>query len=153
MRVRSLCNAEFFIDLCLSLRLHSNHQAVEEGAVVLQGRAEIFSRDIIALVPLPFQRAMFVGKFLSDFLNHLRYKRIRQQLPKVQVVALLSFKEQKMVQNALQAGVIGYLLKAMSADELAHAIRAAHPGAQPCLQRPPRHWSMLLPSRPCLART
>ena len=53
---------------------------------------------------------------------------IRQQYPKVQVVALTSFKEEQMVQNALQAGAIGYLLKDVSADELARAIRAAHSG-------------------------
>jgi NarL family two-component system response regulator LiaR len=53
---------------------------------------------------------------------------IRQQFPKVQVVALTSFKEQQVVQNALQAGAIGYLLKDVSADELAQAIRAAHAG-------------------------
>ena len=53
---------------------------------------------------------------------------IRQQFPEVQVVALTSFKEQEVVQNALQAGAIGYLLKDVSADELAQAIRAAHAG-------------------------
>ena len=53
---------------------------------------------------------------------------IRQKYPKVQVVALTSFKEQEVVQNALQAGAIGYLLKDVSADELARAIRAAHMG-------------------------
>jgi NarL family two-component system response regulator LiaR len=53
---------------------------------------------------------------------------IRQQFPKVQVVALTSFKEQQVVQNALRAGAIGYLLKDVSADELAQAIRAAHAG-------------------------
>jgi two-component system, NarL family, response regulator LiaR len=53
---------------------------------------------------------------------------IRQQFPKTQVVVLTSFKEQDVVQNALQAGAIGYLLKDVSADELARAIRAAHSG-------------------------
>ena len=53
---------------------------------------------------------------------------IRQQFPKVRVVALTSFKEQEVVQNALQAGAIGYLLKDVTADELARAIRAAHSG-------------------------
>ncbi|RPI32320.1 MAG: DNA-binding response regulator, partial [Chloroflexota bacterium] len=53
---------------------------------------------------------------------------IRQMYPKVQVIALTSFKEQEMVQNALQAGAIGYLLKDVSADELARAIRAVHSG-------------------------
>jgi len=53
---------------------------------------------------------------------------IRKQSPLVQVLALTSFKEEILVQSALQAGAIGYLLKDVSADELAQAIRAAHAG-------------------------
>jgi NarL family two-component system response regulator LiaR len=53
---------------------------------------------------------------------------IRQRFPTVQVIALTSFKEEELVQNALNAGAIGYLLKDVSADRLAHAIRAAHVG-------------------------
>lgn len=53
---------------------------------------------------------------------------IRQQFPQVQVIALSSFKEQAMIQGVLQAGAIGYLLKDVSAEELAQAIRAAHMG-------------------------
>jgi NarL family two-component system response regulator LiaR len=53
---------------------------------------------------------------------------IRQQFPNVQVLALTSFKDVQLVQNVLQAGAIGYLLKDVSADELAEAIRAAHAG-------------------------
>jgi NarL family two-component system response regulator LiaR len=53
---------------------------------------------------------------------------IRQKYPEVQVVALTSFKDEELVQDALQAGAIGYLLKDVSADTLARAIRAAHAG-------------------------
>jgi NarL family two-component system response regulator LiaR len=53
---------------------------------------------------------------------------IRQQYPQVQVLALTSFKEGDLVKHALSAGAIGYLLKDVSADELAGAIRAAHAG-------------------------
>lgn len=53
---------------------------------------------------------------------------IRKQSPRVQVIALTSFKEEVLVQNALKAGAIGYLLKDVSADELAQAIRAAYAG-------------------------
>lgn len=53
---------------------------------------------------------------------------IRQQFPQVQVIALTSFKEGDLVKNALEAGAIGYLLKDVSAEELARAIRAAHAG-------------------------
>ena len=53
---------------------------------------------------------------------------IRQRFPQVQVIVLTSFKEGGLVKNALEAGAIGYLLKDVSADELAGAIRAAHAG-------------------------
>jgi two-component system, NarL family, response regulator LiaR len=53
---------------------------------------------------------------------------IRQRFPGVQVLALTSFKEEALIQNALKAGAIGYLLKDVTADELARAIRAARAG-------------------------
>lgn len=53
---------------------------------------------------------------------------IRQECPHVQVIALTSFREEELVKGALEAGAIGYLLKNVSADELAEAIRAAHAG-------------------------
>jgi NarL family two-component system response regulator LiaR len=53
---------------------------------------------------------------------------ICQKYPHVQVIALTSFKEGELVKNALEAGAIGYLLKDVSADDLARAIRAAHVG-------------------------
>jgi NarL family two-component system response regulator LiaR len=53
---------------------------------------------------------------------------IRQRFPHVQVIALTSFKEGDLVKQALEAGAIGYLLKDVSAEELVHAIRAAHAG-------------------------
>ena len=56
---------------------------------------------------------------------------IRKQSSQVQVLALTSFKEEILVQSALQAGAIGYLLKDVTADELAQAIRAAHAGRSP----------------------
>ena len=55
-------------------------------------------------------------------------KIIRKQSPLIQVIALTSFKEEIIVQSALQAGAIGYLLKDVTADELAQAIRLAHAG-------------------------
>jgi two-component system, NarL family, response regulator LiaR len=54
---------------------------------------------------------------------------IRKQSPSTQVIALTSFKEEILVQSALHAGAIGYLLKDVSADELVQAIRAAHAGS------------------------
>ncbi|MBE2233679.1 MAG: response regulator transcription factor [Anaerolinea sp.] len=53
---------------------------------------------------------------------------IRQRCPDIRVIALTSFKEGDLVQDALQAGAIGYLLKNVTADELATAIRFAQAG-------------------------
>lgn len=55
-------------------------------------------------------------------------QKIRELCPEIQVIALTSFKEQDLVEGALKAGAIGYLLKDISAEELANAIRAAYAG-------------------------
>ena len=53
---------------------------------------------------------------------------IRKQFPETQVIALTSFKDEILVQSALQAGAISFLLKDVSANDLVEAIRAAHAG-------------------------
>ena len=53
---------------------------------------------------------------------------IRERWPQVQVIVLTSFQEKELVQDALQAGAISYLLKNVSANELAEAIQAAYAG-------------------------
>lgn len=55
-------------------------------------------------------------------------RQIHTRWPHIQVIALTSFQEKEMVQDALQAGAISYLLKNVSGDELADAIRAAWAG-------------------------
>lgn len=53
---------------------------------------------------------------------------IRERFPLIQVVALSSFYDRRLVQNAMQVGAIGYLVKGVSGAELAEAIRAAYAG-------------------------
>jgi NarL family two-component system response regulator LiaR len=53
---------------------------------------------------------------------------IRERWPQVQVIALTSFQEKELVREALQAGAISYLLKNVSAEDLAAAIREAYAG-------------------------
>jgi NarL family two-component system response regulator LiaR len=57
---------------------------------------------------------------------------LRQHHPQTQVIALTSFQEGNLVQDALRAGAISYLLKDVQMDELAEAIRSAH-GGRPTL--------------------
>jgi NarL family two-component system response regulator LiaR len=53
---------------------------------------------------------------------------IRERWPHIHVIALTTFKDQEWVEKALQAGAMGYLLKNVSIDELADAVRAAYAG-------------------------
>ena len=64
---------------------------------------------------------------------------IRQRFPESQVLVLTSFKEKALVEGALAAGAIGYLLKNVSAEELTDAILAAHAG-RPTLAREVTEW-------------
>lgn len=53
---------------------------------------------------------------------------IREKYPEVQVLALTSFYDKNLVQRALQAGASGYLVKGVSAQELAKVIRLVYSG-------------------------
>jgi len=53
---------------------------------------------------------------------------IKEQNPSVQVIALTSFQEDELVQSAMKAGAIGYLMKNVTVRELETAIRAALEG-------------------------
>jgi NarL family two-component system response regulator LiaR len=53
---------------------------------------------------------------------------IHQKHPQVQMIALTSFPENALVERALKAGASGYLMKNVSANELANAIRSAYQG-------------------------
>lgn len=53
---------------------------------------------------------------------------IHQQSPDICILALTSYQDEDLVQAAIQAGAIGYLLKNVSTDVLAGAIRDAYLG-------------------------
>jgi NarL family two-component system response regulator LiaR len=55
-------------------------------------------------------------------------KAIHEKHPEVRIIALTSFKEKDMVEGALKAGALSYLIKNVSADELVTAIRGAMTG-------------------------
>ena len=57
---------------------------------------------------------------------------IRENFPDTKVIALTSSSDEATIQNALKAGAISYLMKNVSVDELAEAVRKAYAG-QPTL--------------------
>ena len=53
---------------------------------------------------------------------------IREKYPEVQILALTSFYDKNLVQRAIQAGASGYLVKGVSARELAKVIQLVYSG-------------------------
>jgi len=51
---------------------------------------------------------------------------LKDKLPKVQVVIFSMYAKENYVQQALDAGALGYVLKASSSEDILSAIRAAH---------------------------
>jgi two-component system, NarL family, response regulator LiaR len=69
---------------------------------------------------------------------------ILKKYPDIHIIILTSFVEEDLVQNALEAGAVGYLVKNAPIDILAEAIRSAHVG-QPTLS--PQAITALIRSR------
>jgi NarL family two-component system response regulator LiaR len=88
----------------------------ESGEAAIQLCAEVMPDVILMDMVLP----------LMDGATATRA--IRQQFPQIQIIVLTSFKEGELIKKALEAGAIGYLLKDVSADDLARAIRSAYAG-------------------------
>ncbi len=55
-------------------------------------------------------------------------KVIHEKWPDIRIIALTSYKEKEMVEGALKAGAMSYLIKNVTAEELVAAIRSAMTG-------------------------
>ena len=77
----------------------------------------------------PFQPNVVLMDLRMPGVNGVEATRhIRSQFPHIQVIVFTSFQEQDTVQQALQAGALGYLLKDASLHDLVAAIRTAAAG-------------------------
>jgi two-component system, NarL family, response regulator LiaR len=120
----------------IRVMLVDDHTMVRRGLVTflkafddleLAGEAES-GKAAIQLCAEVLPDVILMDMVMPDMDGAAATRVIRQQFPQVQVIALTSFKEGDLVKHALEAGAIGYLLKDVSADELAEAIRAAQAG-------------------------
>jgi DNA-binding NarL/FixJ family response regulator len=53
-------------------------------------------------------------------------RQIRQRWPAIKVLAMVSFRDKELINEALEAGAAGYSLKDVTADELAETVRRVH---------------------------
>lgn len=65
---------------------------------------------------------------LPDFDGAQATQTILAEAPETKIIALTSFQEQDLIERVLKAGAISFLMKNVSAEELAQAIRAAYAG-------------------------
>jgi DNA-binding NarL/FixJ family response regulator len=73
---------------------------------------------------------------LPDMTGAAAIRAIHEMCPQVSIIALSTFQEERLSGEALKAGAVNFLLKNISADQLACAIRAAcadQPRLQPDL--------------------
>jgi NarL family two-component system response regulator LiaR len=71
---------------------------------------------------------ILMDMFLPDLDGVTLTHTIRSEYPNIRVVILTSAKDEALVQAALQAGAISYMLKNISVMEMAETIRAAYAG-------------------------
>lgn len=113
-----------------------DHLVVREGLITLLETFPDF--EIVGEASGGAQAIEIVGKLAPDVVlmdlvmpdvdGVAATRAIRQRHEEIQVLAVTSYKEMELVRGVLEAGAIGYLLKTISAEELAEAIRAAHRG-------------------------
>ena len=113
-----------------------DHDIVRRGlSVFLSGFDDLLlvgeagtGRDAIRVCAEVQPDVILMDMMLPDMDGVAVTRAIRSQQPQVQVVMLTSSKDEALVQAALQAGAIGYMLKNISVLEMATTIRAAAAG-------------------------
>jgi two-component system, NarL family, response regulator LiaR len=123
----------------------------EEAAVVIVGHAGN-GREALAQAQALQPDVILMDLVMPELDGIEATRRIVQSVPGCRVLALTSFAEDQQVQQALQAGAIGYLLKDILKPDLLRAIESAvhgkptlHPEAQSALIRQATSRSAPLP--------
>lgn len=113
-----------------------DHNMVRKGLVVLLSEFDdlsVIGEAADGEIAVDLCRRLPVDVVLMDMImprmdGVTATRHIRENNPGTQVIALTSFSDETNVQAALKAGAVGYLMKNISGDELANAIRRASEG-------------------------
>lgn len=116
--------------------LVDDHAVVRSGLAAFLAAYDDFTlvgeaasgREAVALCATARPDVVIMDLVMPEMDGTTAIRLICQRWPHIRVVALTSYKEENIVRQALQAGAISYLLKNITAGELAEAIRAARAG-------------------------
>jgi len=121
---------------CIAVMIVDDHTVVRHGIrysllafddIELVGEAE--NGDEALRLCSEVQPDVILMDMLMPGMNGVATTRaILERHPHIRVIALTSFQEGSLVEQALQAGAISYMLKDAAIDELADAIRSACSG-------------------------
>jgi two-component system, NarL family, response regulator LiaR len=120
----------------IQVLLVDDHRMVREGLAVflqvsddleLAGEAEN-GAEAVALCEQLRPDVVLMDLKMPQMDGATATRLITERWPQTRVIALTSFQEEGLVQAALEAGAISYLLKNVSAEALGDAIRSAHAG-------------------------
>lgn len=96
-------------------------------AITLLGEAETGAQALeVCAATTP--DVVLMDMLLPDCEGPAVIEALRRQQPGIQVVALSSFDDRALIERALQAGAISYVLKNVTAFDLAQTIRRAYAG-------------------------
>jgi NarL family two-component system response regulator LiaR len=113
-----------------------DHKVVRDGLMMfldtcsdieVVGQAANGSEAIEACIALQ-PDVVLMDLIMPDLDGTAATRAILQASPRIRVIALTSFKEDERIYAAVKAGIVGYLLKDCTPDELADAIRDVYAG-------------------------
>jgi NarL family two-component system response regulator LiaR len=121
---------------CLRLMIVDDHAVLRRGVVAsLAGFEDIAvvveagsGEDALALCQTGMLDVVLIDLMMPGMSGIDTIRALHDRCPDVQLIAFTSFRDENMVEEALGAGAISYLLKDVAPDELAKAIRLAGQG-------------------------
>jgi DNA-binding NarL/FixJ family response regulator len=123
-------------DSAIRILLVDDHKVVREGLRLFletDERLEVVGEAANGREALERVEALMPDVVLMDLLMPVMdgvsaIRELKRRFPEIEVVAVTSVLEDRLVVDAVQAGAMGYLLKDTDADELVEAIYAASRG-------------------------
>ena len=85
-------------------------------------------REAVSLVDALAPDVVLMDLVMPEMNGIAATRAIRAAHPGIQVLVLTTFLEDERVQEAIEAGAVGFLLKEVEMDDLARAVRGAHRG-------------------------
>lgn len=113
-----------------------DHDMVRKGLIVLLENfddieivGDVGNGQLAAALCVKYKPHVVLMDMIMPHLDGVSTTRlILESSPETRIIALTSFSDEETIQAALKAGAIGYLLKNVSGEELASAVRKAFGG-------------------------